>query len=197
MTTPIYDPNIPQFPGDGLATTQQQFLDNFITLYNVFQNNHVPLDSSTNIGNHKLVQLLERAMPIQTDLGDITAYSKDVEAQTDQLFLRYQGNGQEFQYTNYQLYSISATAFFTILPGGIIIYFGSIGAGVLSITLRPAIAKNIITIALSPNSNSTVLNAGGAGAVLVPPVNGIYTTVGIGAGLPKQPPYFYLIMANT
>jgi hypothetical protein len=153
MTTPTYDPNIPQFPDDSLSVSQPQFQRNFSTLFNAFAKNHVPLNSS-NAGNHTLLELLERVNAQQTDPGEMSVYTKDVEGQTDQIFIRYQGNGTEFQVTNYQLYSIKGDdsvlkEYFTFLPGKIIIYFG--------VLLKPASTKGIIP--LNPPVCTKILSA--------------------------------------
>lgn len=197
---PIYDANIPQFPSDGLATTQKQFLDNFEVLSSVFMANHISLESATTVGNHIMTQLLEQALPIQTDLGDICAYTKDITDQTDQLFLRYQGNGQEFQYTNYQLYFINPTTFFTFLPGRILVYFGNItvNQGTTAVlNLQPAIAKNIVSLSFVYNTTNTAL--GRPIATPLEPVGGFITGIAVSSGNPiiGLVPFNYVILANV
>jgi hypothetical protein len=156
MSTPVYDPSVPEFPSDGLATSQPEILSNFQTLYNVFLKNHIPLDDPTVPGNHTIIELLEQKNSQQTDLGEISIYSKLVEGQTDQLFIRFQGNSNEVQLTNYQIYSLNQptgqTAFFTFLPGKLLLYFGSFTASggtrptPFVLSLLPAVAINIVSI---------------------------------------------------
>jgi len=70
--------------------------------------------------------------------------------------MRYQGNGKEFQLTQYQIYSIKSTpqqtSYFTFLPGGIIVYFGRVNATGTQFTLNinPAVCTNITGINLCP-----------------------------------------------
>ncbi len=177
---PTYDPNVPENPSDSLASTQPEFLNNFLQLYNSFKTNHVPLDASSSAGNHTIVELTEQENTFQTDINEITVYSKDVSGQTDQLFLRYQGNGQEIQVTNYQIYPINTTnpptQFFTFLPGKLIVYFGSVTPTGTSyvLNLTPPVAFNILSIdscgiGTVPDIKSPVsLNA---------PENGFYKSV--------------------
>lgn len=164
MTSPIdYQPNTPQFPGDTFAETQEQLQENFQVLYNYFMQNHIPLDNISDLGNHTIIQLIEQGNSQQTSVSEIAIYAKNVEGQTDQVFFRQQGNGQEMQLTNYQIYSLTPptgqTQFFTFLPGGIIVYFGSfpgiIGKTVV-VNLTPLIAKNIITVTCCSLYTSTI-----------------------------------------
>lgn len=156
MTTPNpqYEPNIPRV-GDDLATSQGQFLINFMQLYSAFSQNHAPLDSSTlTPGNHTVVELLGSATGFQTDVSEVSIYAKPIAGQTNQLFMRYQGNGTEVSITNYQIYSIPPTPqrsqFFTFLPGGILIYYGlvDIFGYPFLLDLNPPVAKNIISVNL-------------------------------------------------
>lgn len=153
MTTPTYNPNVPEHFSDNLAETQEPLLINFQTLFDDFLKNHVSLDAGATAGNHSIIQLLERDNTQQTGAGELSVYTKKVDGQTDQVFLKYQGpSGAEFQFSNYQLYSIpsssSQTAFFTFLPGGIIAYFGSynLSSNTGQIALQPAICRNIISV---------------------------------------------------
>ncbi len=157
MTTPKYNPLVPENPSNSLDITQPDFLNNFLSLFNAFKVNHSSLDSTTEIGNHTIIELLEQEDSQQTDVGEISIYSKDVEGQTDQIFIRYQ-NGVEVQYTNYQIYSLKQrgkqTSYFTSLPGGILIYFGlrnpSTNSQPSLVELQPSICKNIISVSLTP-----------------------------------------------
>src|ERR1700679_2519443 len=127
MNPPVYEPNIPQ-PKDTIAEGQIDFLNNFASLYTAFMTNHVPLDAVSNAGNHTFIQMMEQASDPQTAQGEISIYVKNVPGQTDQVFLRNQ-SGTSVQLTNYQFFTIPATSteirFFTMLPGKIIVFFGT------------------------------------------------------------------------
>src|ERR1044072_1962632 len=97
-----YDNKIPG-GNDFLAVSQGDFLTNFSQLYNAFAKNHVALDAVTSAGNHTNIELLQQNTSPQTNIGEISLYSKPVADQTNQLFLRYQGNAQEVQVTAYQI----------------------------------------------------------------------------------------------
>lgn len=156
MTTPAfqYNQNIPNV-NDDLATSQGGFLANFQQLYNAFSQNHVALDGGATAGNHTIVELLTSASGFQTDAGELSLYATPVPSQTNQLFMRYQGNTQDVQYTNYQIYDQGAIqngqfGFFTTLPGGLIVYFGGVNftatnAG-KTIYLAPFITKELLSV---------------------------------------------------
>jgi hypothetical protein len=204
MQPPPFDSNVPADPSDALATSQPQLLNNFLTMFNAFQVNHVPLNAAANAGNHTIIQLLEQDNDFQTGVGEISVYVKKVENQTDQVFLGYQGNGQVIQYTNYQIYSIpptnNQTSFFTFLPGGVIVYFGAVGlfnnANNNILNLNPPIAKHIITvdvvtIGVTPNGKYPVS--------LIETPNGIFNQIKIGKFFIPFPILAcnYLVMANV
>jgi hypothetical protein len=202
--TIIYNPDIPQRKDD-LAKSQVDFLNNFSTLYNAFANNHVALDKA-NAGNHTIVQLLEqdKKAQFQTNIDQISIYVKKVKGQTDQIFLRYQGNQKEFQFSTYQIYSLPSTLpnqFFTFLPGNVIVYFGALevilGTTPFSLGLTPQIAKNIITVNLCPLGPTP----GSIPYVTLPtPVNNIIAFIELtlipGSIFGGPSNLFYIVMAN-
>lgn len=197
MTTPIYNAQVP-LSTDTIDDGQIQLQTNFKSIFQSFGSNHIPLNDSTNPGNHSVIELVEQNREKSTDSQEISIYSKKVDGQTDQLFMRYPINGKEFQITNWQIYSIPQTgtqrSFFTFLPGGIIVYFGtaaSLGFTTFNISLNPPVTKNIMGI-----------NLGGVDIAMVQPnvslqapINGIYTTVILSSFVP-MPNQFYLIFAN-
>lgn len=153
-----YDLRVPG-ANDFLAVSQSDFLSNFGQLYNSFVANHIALDSVTlTPGNHMNIQLLEQGQGAVTNVGEISLYSKklnQVNQKTTQLYLRYQGGnpqGQEVQITNYQLYSPSRNetgllVYFTYLPGGLILYFGTVNfskTNAHTLYLDPFICTNIM-----------------------------------------------------
>lgn len=149
-----YNPNIPKVTDD-LASSQPNFLNNFFQIYEAFRANHVALDAgSPNEGDHTVVEMLRQNGSFQTDVGELSVYTKSVEGQTDQLFLRYQGNGTEVQITNYQIYGpvqlSGQSIYMTFLPGKLLVLFGAFYPPNLpdgrSIQLSPYIMKNIMAL---------------------------------------------------
>lgn len=159
MANPInYDPNTPSVKLN-FADWQIQFIQNFIQLAAAFAQNHVPLNDPTvaNRGNHTYIQLPEQTTDSQTGATEFSIFSKDVEEQTDQVYFTYPGNTPVIQFTNYQIYALKSDLqqipFFTFLPGGLLIYFGIfvfLGPGKNTLFLKPAIARNIVSINLCP-----------------------------------------------
>lgn len=155
MTIPIFDTGVPERFSDALATTQPELLNNFISLYQAFLKNHVAI-SETGAGNHTIIELLEQGGDPQTGLNDISFYSKNVEGQTDQVFVRMSSNGTAYQLSNYQLYSMPHPTdqqnYFTILPGKLLVYFGYFNTLPDNILLlNPPIAKNIVSVDFCPH----------------------------------------------
>lgn len=159
----FFNPNIP-LASTNYADWQSLFLANFSQLNRAFSENHVPLTGGATTGNHTIVELVEQESDtqFQTRSTEMSLYCKDVDGQTDQVFIRYPSNGTEFEYTNYQIYdlhpekigaSIRQTQNFTVLPGKIICYFGSVlsadnsGKDITAhISLNPPVAKNLLTV---------------------------------------------------
>lgn len=200
MTNPVYDPNTPT-KEQPWSTWQTDFIENFTVLGNAFALNHVPLDAASANGNHEYIQLLEQTESQITEQGEITVYTKDVPGQTDQVFMRYQGNGQEFQFTNYQIYKIPdfttpaipgslLTRYFTFLPGGLICYFGfsttfNRPRSGIHVLFKPPVAKNIISANFTP---AQPLTTDQGAPSWVPGVNSVvvYTSYN----------FYYCVLAN-
>lgn len=162
-----YDPNVPEKLSDALAVSQLALLANFQTMFSAFSRNHVALDS-TDFGNHTIIELFEQLNAIETNVNEISIYTKFVKDQTEQVFFRYPGNGTEFQFTNYQIYTAKKNQFFTTLPGGFLCYFGSFkrftpSAKVtkFNLDLLPVALKKICSIALCPTELIDANIAGG------------------------------------
>lgn len=207
MTTqpPVYNANVPQFPSNSLPNTQPEFQDNFSKLFDDFAKNHVPLNASLSAGNHTIIQLLQQDANagIQTDVGELSLYSKDVTQQTDQVFLEYQGQGQELQYTNYQIYKPENNDFqikyFTFLPGKILVYFGTFSSTLVAnvLDLFPYIARNIVYISLCPIGTTPTFKPS---AQLEATKDGIYQGIKFTSSTAfnaAPPPCFYMVMANV
>lgn len=200
MTIPPYNPNIPQL-FDSYASWQENFQNNFQQLFDAFGQNHVALDAA-NAGDHTVVEMLEQANPVQTNTAEIAMYAKDVSGQTDQTFMRFGSNLTEFQYTNYQIYSIEETdrqtTYFTFLPGKLIVYFGRTKVNnVGTITLNPPIATNIISMNFTAIlSSSPVISSSSFVTTLIKEgsyFTGINLRQASGVNIPRQ---YYLILAN-
>jgi len=175
MTTPEieYNANFPLVK-DSYGSWQPQFKDNFTQLSRAFAVNHVPLEAASSAGNHTIIQLLEQQSSQQTGVSEFSIYSKAVQyadQETDQIFMRFQGNGTEFQFTNYQIYPLSQVdTYFTFLPGKIICFFGIFdyatapngallpgGIQLKRLNLLPAISRNIMSV-----NFTNIANPGGA-----------------------------------
>jgi hypothetical protein len=201
---PVYQSNTPQFPDDSLDISQPQLLANFEVLYNVFKVNHIALDAVSGAGNHSIIQLVEQGNSPQTDISEISVYTKDASSQTDEIFMRYQGNGTEFQFTNYQIYSlvqpINQTAFFTFLPGRILVYFGTFAnlpSNILN--LNPPIATKIMSVSFCPTSAASLPRQGYKPNIrLIQNPQGYFTGMTV---LPSTifgiPPCYYIVLANV
>lgn len=195
---PIYDPAVPTSPDSTFAQSQPQFLTNFGQLYQKFMVNHVPMNAN-GAGNHTIVELVEQPNPQQTGISDIAVYAKKVTGQTDQVFIRYAGNGQEIQYTNYQIYPVTPQSgqipFFTFLPGGLILYFGSFTSLTNQLLyLYPLVAKNIIGMSFCPVGPAQNKPAVGISTAQ----DGFYQTIKVGPSVSgtSTPPCYYAVLAN-
>jgi hypothetical protein len=199
-----YNPNTPTITLP-FSQWQPQFLQNFAQLYAAFSTNHVPLDAASNAGNHTIIELVEQALPQQTNVSELAVYTKDVSGQTDQIFLRYQGNGQEVQLTTYQIYSLGNFAqgqsnqYFTFLPGNLILIFGYNVAKTKTTRLRPQIIKNVITCQLTPigPSNQPFLNV----SFVAKNTPGILNFMNVATSITVDgsepiPPLTYLVLGN-
>lgn len=202
MTTPppVYNPNVP-LPKDNLAQSQEDFLINFSTIYDVFVRNHVALDDLVEPGNHTYIELFKSLKGPQTDIGEISVYTKTVENQTEQVFFKYP-NGTEIQFSNYQIYSLPAvpsqTQFFTFLPGKIIVYFGIVNPAQLpagipaALYFAPFVSKNIITVNFCPvGSTPTIVPT----VSLEAPQNGFVRSAFLNR-LPTGFSFYYIALGN-
>lgn len=205
MTIPPYNPSVPE-SDDTIADGQQAFLTNFSTLFSAFGTNHIALNDPTNPGNHNVIQLIEQTVGRSTESQEISIYSKDVSGQTDQLFMRYPLNGKEFQLNQYQIYDVDhipnqQAAYFTMLPGGIIVYFGYVvpTKDSFPIELNPVVCSNIMGVNLCPIGTSTVqkplYQSNVAGLTLN---NGKYSQVILNNSttFSTPPPQYYIIYGN-
>lgn len=196
-----YNPNVPRIT-DSFAEWQPEFLMNFKQLFRAFFQNHVSLSSTSNAGNHTYIQLFEQTSPQQTNVGEFAIYTKEDDTTTDQIFMRYQGNGTEFQFSCYQIYPLtptdSQTPFFAFLPGKVICYFGLFNQTVSvpiqnQILLNPPIARNIISVNLTGVNNTNP-----ASSVTLVTNNKITTALTLSTAVASVAPatQYYVILAN-
>ena len=211
MTSPVppsYNPQIPT-TDQNIAESQTNFLNNFMGLFNAFSVDHVPLNAASSPGNHNVIEAVEQPLGLTTQSQEICIYSKKVNGQTDQLFMRYPSNGLEFQLTQYQIYPLPQIffgnvlyqiPFFSILPGGIIVYFGTIipFADSFYISLNPSICSNIISVNLGVIGVQTGINQAYQSNVAVQSVNGKFTSVLLtnSTVFGTPPSQYYLIFGN-
>lgn len=199
---PPFDNQIPIITTT-IGQAQKLFQNNFSTLFNIFSENHTSLIDPTNPGNHEVIQLTELSSPETTDSQEIAIYSKNVEGQTDQLFMRYKNNGKEFQLTEYQIYSIVPTdkqeAYFTFLPGKIIVYFGRLfsrNTNSFPLDINPPISKNISGFNLCPIGDIVGANVQQPNVILQFPVNGFFTQIVLSTAPTAMVDNFYLFFGN-
>lgn len=201
---PNYNPNIP-LSFNNIAQSEQLLLDNFEEIFRIFNQNHVMLNATTGLGNHEVIELAEQNTPQTTQSQEVAIYSKKVTGQTDQIFVRYPGNGKEFQLTQYQVYPLSplksgATIFqipfFTFLPGGLIVYFGKIipFGNPFNIVLDPPICTNIVSINLCPIGAANAANY--QSNVKLQGVNGKFVNVVLNASPAIPLNQYYMIIGN-
>ncbi len=209
MTQPSdYSPSIPQ-PSDSIAEGQPDFLTNFSQLFNAFESDHVALNAGSSAGNHSVARLVEQPNPLITAVSELAIYSKDVPNQTDQLFLKYQGNGQEIQYSNYQIFPLPdieqagvlvQKQFFSFLPGGIIIYFGFVipNGTPFTLLINPVISTNIFGINLGVLGNNPLQYPSNVALLKTPEgkFNGVSLTPSAISSI-ISPPQSYIIFGNT
>lgn len=200
MTTPTpqYNANTPTV-NTFFADWQTDFQQNFEILFKVFGTNHI-FNNSVLDGNHTNIRMPEQKTSQQTDVSELAIYTrgKDFTGLTDSVVIRYQNNGEEFQYTLYQIYKVDDTNFFTFLPGNVIVYFGLFLPNLINtntLSLKPAIAKNISSVNLTP-----AISTGQAWGSPVQPVfvNKICTSLTLDTNqIPSViPNQYYLITGN-
>lgn len=132
MTNPpdriLYDGAIPQ-PLDTLPDSQIDFQNNFRVVFDKFHVNHVdfatPETASPDEGKHIKVDYVRQPVAQQTIIDEMAIYDKAVN-DIDQLFLRFQQNSNETQWTAGQIYELGNNRYYTFVPGGFIVYFGVI-----------------------------------------------------------------------
>lgn len=206
VTPTEYNANFPK-SNSSIGNSQPQFLTNFGELYDAFVANHVALDAASNAGNHTVVELVEQENFPQTDVGEISIFTFDDETQTDQLFINYQGNAQQVQFTNYQIYFIKPTAtqttYFTFLPGRVLVCFGTLSPTAITqvLNLVPPVALNIMSANFCPLSTASLNLTSGSSIPnfkIVQNTTDFITQLNVTASFIGQKfvSYFYMVLAN-
>lgn len=202
MTIDNYLPNTPtkQLP---FAKWQIQFQQNFRKLGAAFSQNHIALDNATSSirGNHTVIEMpdIKNNVP-QTSSIEYALYSKIVPEQTAQLYLTFPANTPVVQWTNYQIYELKEPdTYFTFLPGGILVYFGSFTPTSkpfnATFYLNPPIAKNVISIQICTKGTNPQATPS---AVMNADQDGIIKSITLGYTFQQlQLPISYIVMANT
>lgn len=203
-TIPPYNPNIP-LRNQNIAESQGNFLYNFMDLFDAFGKDHVALNAALNAGNHNVVELVEQLVGLSTQSQEVAFYSKKVEGQTDQLFMRYPLNGTEIPLSQYQVYPLPQvflnnvliqTPYFTFLPGGILVYFGLVipTSNNFPIDLSPHLARNIIGIQLCPVGAAAGSNYQSNMTLTLS--NGIYTSIILNSSPALPLTQYYMVFGN-
>ncbi len=117
----IYTANIPQ-PGDDPSQSQDQILQNFQSLENAFDKNHVTLQDLTNRGLHSFLQMPEQLADPTTAANIGAWYTKAIGGVT-RFVMRQEGNGSVIQMTGPDPV-IAQNPGMTFLPGGLLLQWG-------------------------------------------------------------------------
>jgi len=218
MTQPTtFNPNVP-LANWSYSQWQPAFLTNFEQLYAAFKANHEPLDAVSNAGNHTNVQLYDQPISPTVSNTELALFSQMVPSQVDQIFMKYQDNKTQFQWTNYQIFVVSPignsqTTQFTMLPGGIICYFGTwtgtgdqggTNSGFLKPLLylnSPNIAKNLLSVNFTQITPFIPSQVSATPSVTPQIENGLVNSIQLSVSnfltVSGNISYYYMILANT
>lgn len=114
-----YKNNIPQ-PGNRIASSQNDILNNFSEVDTFVKVDHIELNSA-NQGKHNKTTLVAQGVDPVTAGNEVALFSKNGTDGNPQLFYRAHSSGvvQEMTYKN------TANPGYTVLPSGIIMHYGS------------------------------------------------------------------------
>lgn len=121
-----YTANIPQ-PGDNPAQSQDQILNNFQSINQANNVDHIDFNNNVDFGKSKYTHFKNAAttdIPVPSTTSDEGALYAKVENSDSQLFWRFKNNGTELQLTSSQL-NITTTPGCTPLPGGMLMQWGN------------------------------------------------------------------------
>lgn len=114
-----YKNNIPQ-PGDRLASSQNDILNNFAEIDTLLEVDHVEFGNA-NQGKHNHTTLVAQGADPVTLGNEVSLFTKNGTDGNPQLYWRAHSSGiaQEMTYKN------TANPGYTVLPSGIIMHYGS------------------------------------------------------------------------
>lgn len=197
MQPPPFNANVPLL-ADSFAKWQINFLNNFGQLASAFSKNHVALDAASLAGNHTIIQLRNRGAP-QVNSAEFALFCQNIgEVFPNNIFsLRYQNNGQIVPILYYQIVPLMPTStqtpFFSLLPGRIICYFGTIKANA-QVILSPPVARNIVSVNLTGIGQ---LGSHAGSVSFIKNTDGLITAITITRAGSVVTDYYYTILANT
>lgn len=148
----IYTANIPQ-PGDIPSQSQGQILQNFQSLQNALDKNHVTLSDTTNRGLHKFLQMPEQGADPATAVNEGGLYCKDIGGFT-RLVFRQENSGTVIQMSGID--PLAATNGYTFLPGGILMQWGTsaVVAGFQNILYNIPFPNACFNVSITSQRNS-------------------------------------------
>lgn len=174
---------------DYISVSQQDLLDNFTSIGNLFPVNHVDFNAS-GAGKHKFVEMPNQSPDPAGAANEITLFSKIGNTSNSELFYKRDASASSFQLTTSDP-SLASTPLTppktstTFLPGGLIMKFGIIatdssgnatiswafGTNLFSATLTRLVntggANNRFSLYLTASSNASgtvkMVDSGGSG----------------------------------
>ncbi len=115
-----YNKDKPQ-PTDQLTNSQNDILNNFISINTAWEENHVGFNDA-GPGKHKFIRFPEQIDVPTTTTNELAVYSKlSTLTSVAELFVRKEDNGTEIEFTS----AIAATPGWTRLPSGILLKWGA------------------------------------------------------------------------
>lgn len=157
-----YDPNEPQdLPPPVVATVQMRI--NFAQFQSIFSNNHVAINQS-NQGKHFKAVFEQQSTDPGVTSNYVAVYAKSVtnnigtEPQAFIQIPKFLPNSQENlpeQISYHQVNTTGVPVYQTFLPGGYVMYFGTVTAVPVTITLLPA-CKKIASVVVVANDLTVI-----------------------------------------
>ena len=141
---------------DLLSQSQQDLLDNFVSIQTLIEVNHEAFGAADE-GKHKFVSMPEQGADPATTADEIAIYTKQSAVSGNaELFLRNENNGSVVEFS----VSIKANPGYTILPSGVIFAWGSgtinVGnANSAAINFHTAFPAAILSVQMTPFNQQT------------------------------------------
>jgi hypothetical protein len=145
--------------------------------------------------------MYEQPKDLQTNPSELNIYSKKVEGQTDQLFLRYPGNDDAIQLTAYQIYQVPTVStqisYFTFLPGNLIIYFGSFSQlPGNKLVLTPPICTNVVGLSFCRINETSIFGSTKPYVEILQPQEGFVEGIIVMSNFLGSLPSYYIVVGN-